>query len=112
MRFPGRRLHPPGGLPDPSLLTWEEVSDLHPFFDDVLMTFLLRKKHPETLSEICSSVFFLAIGKKTSRKLKEKASKQNAKPLMVVNVVETGDRILLFCGKLFNWKWFVSIKAE
>ena len=57
VRFPGRRLHPPGGLPDPSLLTWEEFSDLKTS-SYVLMMFLLRKKHPETLSEICSSVFF------------------------------------------------------
>ena len=32
VRFPGRRLHPPGGLPDPSLLTWEEFSDLPIFW--------------------------------------------------------------------------------
>ena len=106
------------------------------------MMFLLRKKHPETLSEICSSVFF-GDRQKNIKKFEGKSietKRQTA--FLVVNFVETGDRILLYiyiyniyiyifynihiyiyiqyilyiyiyiCGNLFNWKWFVSVKAE
>jgi hypothetical protein len=100
-----------------------------------LMMFLLRKKHPETLSEICSSVFF-GDRQKNIKKFEGKSietKRQTA--FLVANFVETGDRILLciyiytiyiyyiqytyiyiqyiyICGNLFNWKWFVSVKAE
>jgi hypothetical protein len=89
------------------------------------------------LSEICSSVFF-GDRQKNIKKFEGKSietKRQTA--FLVANFVETGDRILLciyiytiyiyiiynihiyiyniyiyICGNLFNWKWFVSVKAE
>ena len=74
VRFPGRHLHPLGGLPDPSLLTW---SDLRKMADLAIFgrsfTNTGKKKN---IQKLCRNLIiwecFFGNTQKSSRKLKAK----------------------------------------